>query len=130
GSPELNRRRGYKAPAHLALNQWGLEGEWTVSGQAVASNAAPARIVNRFHARDLHLVMGPSRRGTEVPVRVSIDGAPPGPAHGLDVDERGNGTLVEQRLYQLIRQPKPIVDRRFEIEFLDAGAEAYSFTFG
>ena len=130
GAQELNRRRAYKAPAHLALNQWGLEGEWTVRGGSIASNAPNARIVNRFHARDLHLVMGPPRRESPVAFRVSIDGRPPGAAHGLDVDEGGTGTLVEQRLYQLIRQPKPIVDRRFEIEFLDAGAEAYSFTFG
>jgi Thioredoxin like C-terminal domain len=86
--------------------------------------------VYRFHARDLHLVMGPPRRESPVRFRVSIDGQPPGPAHGLDVDEGGNGTVVEQRLYQLIRQPKPIVDRQFEIEFLDAGVETFAFTFG
>jgi thioredoxin family protein len=130
GGPELNRRRAYKVPAQLGLNQWGLAGEWTVRGQSITSEAPNARIVNRFHARDLHLVMGPSRRGTPVPFRVSIDGAAPGAAHGLDVDDGGSGTLVEQRLYQLIRQPTPIVDRRFEIEFLDGGAEAYSLTFG
>jgi thiol-disulfide isomerase/thioredoxin len=130
GSPELNRRRAYKAPTHLALNQWGLDGEWTVRSGSIASNAPNARIANRFHARDLHLVMGPSRRESPVKFRVSIDGRPPDAARGLDVDEDGGGTLAEQRLYQLIRQPKPIVDHRFEIEFLDAGAEAYSFTFG
>ena len=130
GSPELNRRRAYKTPAHLALNQWGLDGEWTVRSGSIASNAPNARIANRFHARDLHLVMGPSRRESPVKFRVSIDGRPPGAARGLDVDEDGSGTLAEQRLYQLIRQPKPIVDHRFEIEFLEAGAEAYSFTFG
>jgi len=130
GSPELNRRRIYKAPAHLALNQWGLAGEWIVGSPSIASSAPSARIVNRFHARDLHLVMGPSRRETPVRFRVSIDGRPPGTAHGLDVDEGGNGTLAEQRLYQLIRQREPVVDHLFEIEFLDAGAEAYSFTFG
>jgi Thioredoxin like C-terminal domain len=74
--------------------------------------------------------MGPSQRESPVPFRISIDGRPPGEAHGLDVDEGGNGTLVEQRLYQLIRQPTPIVDRRFEIEFLEAGAVGYSFTCG
>jgi len=130
GTPELNRRRVYAVPTRLALNQWALAGEWTVGSQAIASSAPHVGIVNRFHARDLHLVMGPSRRDTSVRFRVSIDGHPPGPAHGVDVDEGGNGTVVEQRLYQLIRQPKPIVDRQFEIEFLDAGVEAFSFTFG
>ena len=80
--------------------------------------------------RDLHLVMGPLRQESPVRFRVSIDGQPPGAAHGLDVDEGGNGTVVEQRLYQLIRQPKPIVDRTFEIHFLDAGVETLAFTFG
>ena len=84
----------------------------------------------RFHARDANLVMGPAERGTSVPFRVLIGGEAPGSAHGTDVDEQGNGTLNEQRLYQLIRQPKPISDRLFEIEFLDSGAEAYCFTFG
>ena len=91
---------------------------------------APGRILYRFHARDVHLVMGPSRPESAVRFRVTIDGQPPGAAHGLDVDEGGNGTVVEQRLYQLIRQPKPIVDRTFAIEFLDAGVEAFAFTFG
>ena len=91
---------------------------------------APGRIAIRFHARDVNLVMGPAERGTSVPFRVLIDGEPPGAAHGTDVDEQGNGTVSEQRLYQLIRQPKPIADRLFEIEFLDSGVEAYCFTFG
>ena len=84
----------------------------------------------RFQARDLHLVMGLAARGTSVRFRVLIDGQPPGAAHGIDVDEQGNGTVSEQRLYQLIRQPKPIADRHFEIVFLDSGVEAYAFTFG
>src|SRR5439155_761274 len=88
------------------------------------------RIAYRFHARDLHLVMGPSARGASVRFRVLIDGQPPGAAHGLDVDDQGNGTVTDQRLYQLIRQPKPIADRQFEIEFLDPGVEALAFTFG
>ena len=114
----------------LALNQWALAGEWTMGRQATVLSSPGGRIVYRFHARDLHLVMGPPRQGNSVRFRVSIDGQPPGPAHGLDVDEGGNGTVVEQRLYQLIRQPKPIVDRTFEIEFLDAGVETFAFTFG
>jgi hypothetical protein len=93
-------------------------------------NEANGHITYRFHARDLHLVMGPTSRGTSPRFRVLIDGQPPGAAHGVDVDERGNGTLDQQRLYQLIRQPQPIADRQFEIEFLDPGVEALAFTFG
>jgi len=130
GSVERDRRRTYAAPSRLSLNQWALAGEWTIGKQATVSGSPNGRIVYRFHARDLHLVMGPPRQGASVRFRVSIDGQPPGPAHGLDVDQRGNGTVVEQRLYQLIRQPKPIADRQFEIEFLDAGVETFAFTFG
>ncbi len=130
GGADLDRRRDYSAPGRLALNEWALAGQWTVGRQATALGVPNGRIVHRFHARDLHLVMGPSRRETEIRFRVSIDGQPPGAAHGLDVDERGNGRVVEQRLYQLIRQPQPIVDRTFEIEFLDAGVEVFAFTFG
>jgi len=93
-------------------------------------NTANGRIAYRFHARDLHLVMGPAARGTSVRFRVFLDGQAPGEASGSDVDEQGNGTVTDPRLYQLIRQPKPIADRRFEIEFLDAGVEAFVFTFG
>jgi hypothetical protein len=87
-------------------------------------------IAYRFRARDLHLVMGPAEPGMPVKFRVRIDGQPPGAAHGIDVDEQGNGTVTEQRLYQLIRQPKPVADRQFEIEFLGPGVEAFAFTFG
>ena len=125
-----DKSRVYAAPAQLSLNQWALSGDWTVGSQVVALNKAGGRIAYRFHARDLHLVMGPAARGTSVRFRVTVEGQPAGAAHGVDVDERGNGTVTEQRLYQLIRQPKPIADRRFEIEFLDAGAEAFAFTFG
>jgi len=127
---ELDRRRRYAAPARLALNQWALAGEWTMGRQATVGNSPNGRIVYRFHARDLHLVMGPPRPGAEVRFRVTIDGQPPGSAHGGDVDGGGNGTVFEQRLYQLIRQPMAIVDRQFEIEFLDAGVETFAFTFG
>jgi thiol-disulfide isomerase/thioredoxin len=130
GTVGLDQRRVYVAPARLQLNQWALAGEWTVGKGAVASSKANGRIVYRFHARDLHLVMGPAARGAAVRFRVLIDGKPPGAAHGGDIDEQGYGTVTEQRLYQLIRQPKPIADRLFEIEFLDAGAEAFAFTFG
>jgi hypothetical protein len=130
GGIARDRRRLYAAPARLALNHWALAGEWTIGKQATAANTPNGRIVYRFHARDLHLVMGPPRQGVSLRFRVAIDGQPPGSAHGGDVDEGGNGTVVEQRLYQLIRQPKPIVDRQFEIEFLDAGVETFAFTFG
>jgi thiol-disulfide isomerase/thioredoxin len=120
----------YVAPARLELNHWALNGDWTVGKQGTVSNKANGRIVFRFHARDLHLVMGPAARGTPVRFRVRIDEAPPGAAHGIDIDAQGNGTVTEQRLYQLIRQSSPIVDRQFEIEFLDPGAEAFVFTFG
>jgi thioredoxin family protein len=84
----------------------------------------------QFHARDLHFVMAPATLGTSIRFHLLIDGLPPGAAHGFDVDDQGNGTLVEQRLYQLIRQPPPVVERQFEIEFLDSGVRAYAFTFG
>jgi thiol-disulfide isomerase/thioredoxin len=116
--------------SHLGLNHWSLSGDWKVGAGSIVLNKANSRIVYQFHARDLHLVMGPSRAGASVRFRVLIDGQPAGAAHGVDVDAEGNGTVVEQRMYQLIRQQKPIVDRRFEIEFLDAGVEAFVFTFG
>ena len=116
--------------ARLALNQWSLTGEWRQGAKATVLNKPSGQIVYRFHARDVHLVMGPSRPGSAVRFRVTLDGQPPGAAHGLDVDEGGNGIATEPRLYQLIRQPKPIVDRTFAIEFLDAGVEAFAFTFG
>jgi Thioredoxin like C-terminal domain len=130
GGATLDRSRLYAAPARLALNQWALVGDWTMGRQAAVVTNLNARILYRFHARDVHLVMGPPRQGASVRFRVAIDGQPPGSAHGADVDGGGNGTVVEQRLYQLIRQPKPIVDRQFEIEFLDAGVETFAFTFG
>ncbi len=114
----------------LRRNEWTLAGEWTRRRQSVRLNKANGRIAYRFQARDLHLVMGPAVTGTGVRFRVLIDGKPPGAAHGIDTDEDGMGTAREQRLYQLIRQPAPITDRLFEIEFLDPGVEAFSFTFG
>ena len=130
GGALLDERRVYEAPARLRLNQWALSGDWTVEKQASVLNEANGRIAYGFHARDLHLVMGPPARGTSVRFRVLLDGQPPGAAHGFDVDDGGNGTATDQRLYQLIRQPEPIADRRFEIEFFDSGVEAYAFTFG
>jgi thiol-disulfide isomerase/thioredoxin len=114
----------------LRLNQWFLSGDWKIGKQAAVLEQANGRIVYRFHARDLNLVMGPGAQGKPVRYRVLIDGQPPGPAHGVDVDEQGNGTVAEPRMYQLIRQSEPIVDRQFEIQFLDPGVEAFVFTFG
>jgi thiol-disulfide isomerase/thioredoxin len=120
----------YTVPARLGLNQWALSGDWTMEQEATTLNAANGQITCRFHARDLNLVMGPAAPGTPVRCRVFIDGQPPGEAHGSDVDGDGNGTVTQQRVYQLIRQPGPITDRTFGITFLDPGAQAYSFTFG
>ncbi len=130
GGAVLDKRHLYAAPTQLRLNQWALAGEWTVERGATVLYTANGRIEYRFHARDLHLVMGPAARGTSVRFRVLIDGRPPGEASGSDVDDQGNGTVTQQRLYQLIRQPGHIADRQFEIEFLDAGVEAFVFTFG
>lgn len=130
GGAVLNKGHVYSAPAQLKLNYWALSGDWTVAKGVSLLNHANGRIAYRFHARDLNLVMGPAKQGTSVRFRVLIDGQAPGAAHGIDVDEQGNGTVSEQRLYQLIRQPKPIADRHFEIEFLDPAVEAFVFTFG
>jgi thiol-disulfide isomerase/thioredoxin len=132
-SPEgvvVDERHVYTIPAHLSRNEWALAGEWTMERGFAALNAANGRIDYRFHARDLHLVMGPATPGTSVRFRVRLDGQAPETAHGSDVDAQGEGVVSEQRLHQLIRQPGSIADRTFEIEFLDPGAEAYAFTFG
>jgi thiol-disulfide isomerase/thioredoxin len=130
GGAHLDKSRMYELPARLRLNEWALSGDWTVNKRAAALNKPNGVIANRFHARDLHLVMGPTAPGTSVRFRVLIDGQPPGAAHGIDVDEQGYGAVTEQRLYQLIRQPRPIADRQFQIEFLGPGVEAFAFTFG
>jgi thiol-disulfide isomerase/thioredoxin len=132
-SPEgLNpgERQTYTAPADLRRNEWAFVGDWTVEDQPATANTPNARIAFRFHARDLHLVMGPAASDKPVSFRVSLDGAAPGEAHGADVNAEGNSTLNQQRLYQLIRQSGHISDRRFEIEFLDPGAQVFAFTFG
>jgi thiol-disulfide isomerase/thioredoxin len=130
GIAPRDARRTYAAPKRLDRNRWALSGDWTMRRQAVVLHEAHGRIAYRFRARDLHLIMGPASKGAAVRFRVLIDGEAPGTAHGTDVDSQGYGTVTEQRLYQLIRQPSPIDERHFEIEFLDAGVEAYAFTFG
>jgi hypothetical protein len=117
-------------PDRLALNEWTLAGDWTVEPGASVLNSAGGRIAFRFHARDVHLVLGPRPRDASVPFTMFIDGEPPGDAHGLDVDEHGRGSVTQQRLYQLVRQRGPVADRTFEVTFLASGVEAYVFTFG
>jgi hypothetical protein len=130
GGLELDEPRTYIAPDEMKLNRWALSGDWTIERRASVLNRAEGRIAFRFHARDVHLVMGPRPRDASVPFRVLVDGDPPGAAHGLDVDEQGRGTQSEQRLYQLIRERGSIADRTFEITFLAPGVEAYAFTLG
>ena len=126
----LDTSYAYAAPTRLRLNQWALSGDWTVGRGAIALNQAGGRLRYRFQARDLHLVMAPATRGGSVRFRVHLDEQPPGAAHGTDVDDQGNGTLTQPRLYQLIRQPGLIAERTFEITFHDPGVKAYAFTFG
>ena len=129
-SPErvaYDERSEYSVPAKLRRNQWALGGNWTIEQDAAVSRTANARIVYRFHARDLHLIL---RSATPAHFRVRIDGEAPGTDHGLDVNADGSGIVTEARLYQLVRQQRAIVDRLFEIEFTEPGAEAYAFTFG
>lgn len=132
-SPEtylgMGARRNVPTEA-LALNDWTLTGEWNTAHQAAMLIGAEGRIAYRFHARDVHLVMGPAQRGASVPFRVLVDGQAPGDAHGVDVDENGGGEVTQQRLYQLVRQRGPVGESTFEITFLVPGVEAYAFTFG
>ncbi len=120
----------YSLPARLSLNDWGVSGSWNISGGMAHLETAPGSIVFRFHARDLHMVLGPGKDGKPVRFRVRLDGAAPGGDGGGDVAPDGTGEIREPRLYQLIRQKGQVGDRTFEIEFLDPGVQAYSFTFG
>jgi thiol-disulfide isomerase/thioredoxin len=119
------------APAGSApdVNQWALAGEWTIGRESVSADQAGGSIAYRFHARDAHLVLSPGAR-ERIPFRVLLDGEAPGPSHGVDVDEAGNGLLGTGRLYQLAREQGEVRDRTLEITFLEPGAEAYAFTFG
>jgi len=132
-SPEgftRDQNQTYSAPAKLALNHWSLSGDWLVGEQQAQLKSSGGKIIYRFRARDVHLVLGPAADGKPVRFRVSIDGAELNDAHGVDTDTKGEGIIREQRLYQLIRQSGEIRDRTFTIEFLDAGVQAYAFTFG
>ena len=132
-SPEKvspDETRTYSAPAKMSLNNWSLEGAWNIGAEQARLAGASGKITYRFHARDLHLVLGPAPDGKPIRFRVSIDGAAPGSSHGTDVAADGSGTIDGVRLYQLVRQTEPVRDRTFTIEFLDPGATAYAFTFG
>jgi thiol-disulfide isomerase/thioredoxin len=130
GSEQAQGYRADAAPDSLRLNQWTLVGDWTIGRSAALSNQPDARLAFRFHARDVNLVMGPRARGESVPFRVLVDGRPPGDDYGVDVEEDGNGEVVQQRLYQLVRRRNGVTDATIEITFLAPGAEAYCFTFG
>jgi cytochrome c biogenesis protein CcdA/thiol-disulfide isomerase/thioredoxin len=130
GGESQDKPHTYNAPANPQVNDWGLAGAWTVGAEHATSGAVSSRIVYRFHARDLHLVLGPGKDGKPVRFRVTVDGAAPGDAHGTDVTPDGSGTVTEQRLYQLVRQRGDVADHTFSIEFLAPGVEAYAFTFG
>jgi len=120
----------YPQPSLGALNAWGLTGRWTIGPERAVLDAPGGRIAFRFHARDLHLVLGPAADGRPIRFRVLIDGQRPGDNHGVDISAAGDGVVREQRLYQLVRQRGAIRDRNFEIQFLDMGVGAYAFTFG
>jgi thiol-disulfide isomerase/thioredoxin len=120
----------YAPPAALRLNEWAPEGNWTIAARAATATAPNARLAFRFQARDVNLVMGPAERGNAIPFRVFLDGQPATGAHGTDVAADASGRVSEQRTYQLIRQPAPIIERTFAIEFLKPGVELYCFTFG
>ena len=126
----MDKPANYQTPYPLQPNQWGLTGRWTIGEQKDVLAAAGGKINFRFHARDLHLVLGPAAGGKPVRFKVTLDGQPPGDNHGVDIDAGGNGTVTSQRLYQLIRQRGGVADHTFAIQFLDPGVEAYSFTFG
>ncbi|MGC4055147.1 MAG: redoxin domain-containing protein [Paludibaculum sp.] len=132
-SPERmarDSRRTYSLPARLKLNKWAFSGIWNASAERATLESPSGKIAFRFHGRDLHMVLGPSKDGAPVRFKLALNGAAPGEHHGSDSDPDGGGTIREPRMYQLIRQAGPIEDASFEIEFLDRGAAAYSFTFG
>jgi thiol-disulfide isomerase/thioredoxin len=123
------RSERFRSPDRLPLNHWALAGEWTIGRESVVLDQAGGSIAYRFHARDAHLVLS-REAGEPIPFRVLLDGHAPGPSHGVDVDEDGNGLLGDGRMYQLVRQHDTVRERTLEITFLEAGADAYAFTFG
>jgi thiol-disulfide isomerase/thioredoxin len=132
-SPERmgrDSRKTYSPPAKPILNHWGLGGSWNIRSELATLGSASGKIVFRFHSRDLHMVLGPSKNGVPVRFKIRVNGAAPGDDHGSDSAADGTGDVKEPRMYQLVRQKGPIKDVTFEIEFLDPGVEAFSFTFG
>jgi hypothetical protein len=132
-SPERidqDSRKTYRLPPNPSRNQWGLSGSWNMGAGSAVLQEASGKIVFRFHARDLHMVLGPTKEGKPVRFRVRLNGTEPGDDHGVDSGSAGNGEIREPRMYQLIRQKGTVEDRTFEIEFLDPGVQAFSFTFG
>jgi cytochrome c biogenesis protein CcdA/thiol-disulfide isomerase/thioredoxin len=123
-------KHSYTPQPRLSLNQWALSGSWKVGAESAVLQTAPGKIIFRFHARDLHLVLGTTKDGKPVRFTVKLDGTAPGDDHGVDCDGNGSGTVQGHRLYQLIRQKGAVEDRTFEIEFLDPGVQAFAFTFG
>jgi thiol-disulfide isomerase/thioredoxin len=130
GGIKKNVEHVYAAPENPRLNQWGFAGKWIDGGETALLRSAGGKIIFRFHARDLHLVLGPASGGKPVRFRVTIDGHAPGDNHGVDTDAEGNGVVTDHRLYQLVRQQGAIADHTFTIEFTDAGVQAFAFTFG
>jgi cytochrome c biogenesis protein CcdA/peroxiredoxin len=124
-----DQAHSYKSPDALKLKQWALDGEWTVGAERIVNQSAGAKLILQFKARDIHLVLGSSER-KPLRFRVTIDGQAPGESRGDDIDAEGNGTIEDERLYQLIRLPDGAKEHRLEIEFLDEGAHAFAFTFG
>jgi thiol-disulfide isomerase/thioredoxin len=130
GGGRRDERRSYTAPSSLGLNLWSLAGEWTIGSTAATLHEAGGALAYRFRARDVNLVMGPGQGVAPIPFRVSVDGAQPGAAHGVDVDGGGEGVAADRRLFQLVRQPERVDEHTFEITFLEPGVEVYAFTFG
>lgn len=130
GPPAVDQPHAYRLPDRLRPGDWALAGEWTIGATASLSDAPGGRLAVRFEARDVNLVMGPATGHRPVRFEVRVDRDPPGAAHGVDIDARGEGTAHERRLYQLVRQPGTVEERLFEITFADPGAEVYVFTFG
>jgi len=129
GGATLDQRHAYELPQRLHANHWALSGEWTIRAENILLDQAGGSIAYRFHARDAHLVLAAGAHDP-IPFRMLLDGETPGPSHGVDVDEDGNGSLRDGRMYQLVRQHDAVRERTMEITFLRPGAEAYAFTFG
>jgi Thioredoxin like C-terminal domain len=130
GAPHMDAAALYQTPYPLQPNQWGLTGRWTIGEEQSSLDEAGGKITFHFHARDLHLVLGPGADGKPVRFKVTLDGQAPGASHGMDSDAAGNGTVTTQRLYQLLRVQGPVGDHTFTIQFLDTGVQAFAFTFG